>query len=172
MGDVARVSGNKQRPAVYSHYPGTAYLGSKPDGAAVTLPPPQPAPAPQPVPSGAARNTIAWSGFWKRVSDTKYISNKIDNNSSTWQTLTITTTAGCNVTVMLTASSEGSDKGYASHLDGSQSTSSYQLRVSGKESRTYTYAVPAGTHKIHFGYVKDGNISIRADNVTVEIQVH
>lgn len=30
MGDVARASGNQQRPAIYNQFPGTAYLGSKP----------------------------------------------------------------------------------------------------------------------------------------------
>ncbi|MDR0561396.1 MAG: SUMF1/EgtB/PvdO family nonheme iron enzyme [Spirochaetaceae bacterium] len=40
MGDVARASGNKQRPAMYSQFSGIAYLGR--------------APAPQPVPSPAA----------------------------------------------------------------------------------------------------------------------
>jgi hypothetical protein len=30
MGDVARTSGNKQRPAVYNQFPGIAYLGSRP----------------------------------------------------------------------------------------------------------------------------------------------
>ena len=41
MGDVARASGNKQRPAVYSHYAGTAYLGPRPQDPGIT---PQPAP--------------------------------------------------------------------------------------------------------------------------------
>jgi tetratricopeptide (TPR) repeat protein len=45
MGDVARASGNKQRPAVYSQFPGIAYLGSKPGNNT---------PAPQPAPSGDA----------------------------------------------------------------------------------------------------------------------
>ncbi|MFP3040759.1 caspase family protein [Treponema primitia] len=55
-GDVARVSGGSQRPAVYNQFYGIAYLGGRP---AVT-PAPQPAPAPAPVqPTPAPRPTPA-----------------------------------------------------------------------------------------------------------------
>jgi hypothetical protein len=45
--DVARVSGRKQIPAVYSQFFGTAYLA----GTTPVNPPPAPAPAPQPAPA-------------------------------------------------------------------------------------------------------------------------
>jgi hypothetical protein len=58
MGDVVRASGNVQRPAVYSQFPGLAWLGGRPE-----LPASQPAPAqaaslpivplPQPAPEAA-----------------------------------------------------------------------------------------------------------------------
>jgi len=43
MGDVARASGNQQRPAVYNQFAGIAYLGSRPSN-----PSPQPSPTPMP----------------------------------------------------------------------------------------------------------------------------
>ena len=58
--DVARASGNQQRPAVYNQFYGTAYLGTRPAPVATApaQPAPQPAPAParpvQPTPNPAA----------------------------------------------------------------------------------------------------------------------
>ena len=126
--------------------------------------------------SGSSQPTISWTGgFWNRITDTKYVSNTVGDNSSTWQPLTITS-SGCSVTVMLTASCEVTyDKGYASVLDGvsnSTSSSNIEIVVSGSQSQTHTYTVPAGTHKIYFGYVKDVSGIGGSDNVTVEIQVY
>ncbi|MDR1257635.1 MAG: caspase family protein [Spirochaetaceae bacterium] len=50
MGDVARASGNAQRPAVYSQFPGTAYLGSPPASApSVAATPATPSAVAEPV---------------------------------------------------------------------------------------------------------------------------
>ena len=49
MGDVARVSGNSQRPAVYNQFPGIAYLG-QPPRPVVAVPAPPPAAVTPPVP--------------------------------------------------------------------------------------------------------------------------
>jgi formylglycine-generating enzyme required for sulfatase activity len=49
-GDVARVSGGSQRPAVYNQFYGIAYLGSRP-AAPAPAPQPTPAPAPRPTPA-------------------------------------------------------------------------------------------------------------------------
>ena len=127
--------------------------------------------------SGTSQPTISWAGgFWNRITDTKYVSNTVGHGSSTWQPLTITSSSGCSVTVMLTASCEVTyDKGYASVLDGvsnSTSSSNIEIVVSGSQSQTHTYTVPAGTHKIYFGYVKDVSGIGGSDNVTVEIQVY
>lgn len=73
--------------------------------------------------------------------------------------------------VSLTASSEGVDFGYATRLDAAQAIANYQIRVSGTSSQSYTYTIPAGTHTIHFGYVKDSSVSSRNDNVTVAVAV-
>ena len=55
--DVARASGNQQRPAVYNQFYGTAYLGGKPQTAAAQpqQPAPQPTPAPAPTIQPAAK---------------------------------------------------------------------------------------------------------------------
>ena len=53
MGDVARASGNQQRPAVYDQFSGLAYLGSRPVPAAAQ-PAPTPASVAQPTPAPAA----------------------------------------------------------------------------------------------------------------------
>ena len=59
MGDVIRTSNNQQRPAIYSNFPGLAYLGSppapiaqavQPEPAAAPVPAPKPVPVPQPAP--------------------------------------------------------------------------------------------------------------------------
>jgi hypothetical protein len=117
--------------------------------------------------------TLSWYGSWIRSSNDVYYSNSIGNNGSTWQTLTITSTAGCSITVTLTPSTERHfDYGYASTLDGSASTSSYQFRVSGSSSNSYTYTIPAGTHYLYFGYVKDLTAASGADRVTVSVTVN
>jgi hypothetical protein len=122
--------------------------------------------------SAPSEPTISWSGFWIQRNDTKYVSEPVGPGSKTWQTLTITSSSECSVVVKLTASSYPDDYGYASLLDGNQSTSAYQFRVSGTASQTYTYPVPAGTHTIHFGFVKaDYPAWSGSNNVTVEIQV-
>jgi formylglycine-generating enzyme required for sulfatase activity len=51
MGDVARASGNRQRPAVYNQFPGTAYLSGRPP-AVVPAVAPQPE---RPVPANMVR---------------------------------------------------------------------------------------------------------------------
>jgi Tfp pilus assembly protein PilF len=48
-GDVARITGGAQRPGVYSHFYGTAYLGNPPAVAVQPSPAPKPAPAPAPA---------------------------------------------------------------------------------------------------------------------------
>ena len=124
----------------------------------------------QPTPTPT---TLSWSGNWIAYNTNAYYSNSIGNGGSTWQTLTITSNAGCSITVTLTASSEGNyDWGYASTLDGSASTSSYQFRVSGSSSNSQTYTIPAGTHVIRFGYVKDSTASGGNDRVTVSVTVN
>jgi formylglycine-generating enzyme required for sulfatase activity len=65
--DVASASGNQQRPAVYSQFYGTAYLGSRPQtnttaaippaSASVVQPTPTPAPAVQTTPAPAVQTT-------------------------------------------------------------------------------------------------------------------
>jgi tetratricopeptide (TPR) repeat protein len=54
MGDVAKASGNQQRPAVYNQFSGLAYLGSRPSSAAQPAPAPVPAPQP-PAPTQNAK---------------------------------------------------------------------------------------------------------------------
>jgi antitoxin component of RelBE/YafQ-DinJ toxin-antitoxin module len=57
MGDVARASGNQQRPAIYNQFSGLAYLGTRPDGVSEPVSPVQVAavspsqPTPSPMPS-------------------------------------------------------------------------------------------------------------------------
>jgi len=53
--DVSRASGNQQRPAVYSQFYGTAYLGKKKQAAATPKPLPAPAAVPAPAPAPAVR---------------------------------------------------------------------------------------------------------------------
>jgi uncharacterized repeat protein (TIGR02543 family) len=116
--------------------------------------------------------SLTWSGNWTQTGTSKYTSNSISHNGSTWETLVITAPSPCGITVTLTASSEYNyDYGYASRLDGSPSASNYQFRVSGTQSQSYTYMVPAGTHYLYFGYTKDGSESIGNDNVVVEAAV-
>ena len=122
-------------------------------------------------PVSSAPPSFNWSGNWTQTGTNKYTSNSIGDNGSTWETLTITAPNPCNITVRLSASSEaGYDYGYASRLDGSPSASDYYLfPVSGGEIRSYTYTVPAGTHRVYFGYVKDGSVNGGNDNVVVEV---
>ena len=56
MSDVARASNNEQRPALYTDFAETAYLGSRPVASAPVQPTPapaQPRPAPKPAPAPA-----------------------------------------------------------------------------------------------------------------------
>jgi hypothetical protein len=58
MGDVARESENQQRPAVYSQFSETAYLGDRPSAALLPVIALQPAP-PVPIPQDPRRNNRA-----------------------------------------------------------------------------------------------------------------
>jgi hypothetical protein len=117
----------------------------------------------------AASATLAWSGAWTRVSDTKYTSNTIENNANTIERLDITASGAGTITIQITASSEGHDVGYASKLDTGVSTSDHQMGVSGTQVSTYVYTIPSGSHFLQFMYQKDYGYKSGSDNVTVEI---
>jgi hypothetical protein len=51
-------------------------------------------------------DSIAWEGNWNLQANGRVISPPINHNAETWETLTITSGAGCTVSVTLTASSE------------------------------------------------------------------
>jgi fibronectin type 3 domain-containing protein len=120
--------------------------------------------------SSPVSSSFNWSGNWTQTGTNQYTSNSISDSGSTWETLVITAPSLCGITVTLTASSESNfDYGYASRLDGSPSKSDYQFRVSGAQSQTYTYTVPAGTHYLYFGYTKDSFGYTGNDNVVVEV---
>ncbi|MDR1325076.1 MAG: hypothetical protein LBK00_03470 [Treponema sp.] len=116
-----------------------------------------------------ASATMTWSGDWTRVSDTIYTSNAIGHSANTIERLNITASGAGTITIQITASSEGADRGYASKLDTGVSTSEYQMRVSGTQVATYTYDIPSGSHWIQFMYQKDYRDTSGSDNVTVEI---
>jgi hypothetical protein len=114
--------------------------------------------------------TFTWSGSWTQIGPNQYTSNSIGHGQSTWETLRVTTSTGCLVTVKLTASSEDSrDFGYGSKRNGSPSAEDYQIRASGTESKTQVYTIPQGTHCLYFGYVKDHSMSQGTDRVSVEV---
>jgi hypothetical protein len=113
---------------------------------------------------------IAWQGNWMQQNAMQCVSPPINHDGSTSETLTIISAAGCSLSVTLTASSESNyDFGYASVLDTNWTTSSYRMRVSGTETQTSIYNIPAGTHTIKFGYKKDSTNSAGTDNITVSV---
>jgi hypothetical protein len=120
------------------------------------------------VPNGGNGSATAeWHGDWIGTGENTYTSNPIGHSQSTVETLTITTDAPYELTIELTASSEGGyDFGSASLLDSNDTTA---IRVSGAETKTHTYTVPAGTHRIYFTYRKDISDTAGDDNVTVRI---
>ena len=118
------------------------------------------------------QDTLSWFGTWVQSGPNIYVSNRIGDNQETWQMLIIKAlSGGIRLRVGLTASSEGSDYGYALRLNGQVSTNDPQFRVSGTETNTFTYNIPQGVHIIYFGYKKDDSVSSRSDNVTVEVRI-
>jgi hypothetical protein len=124
--------------------------------------------------------TLTWSGSWVETAPNSYYSNPIGHSAETWEKLTINAPSACTITVNLSSSSYSDyyvyyDYGYASYLDGSPSPSQYRLRVYGTSgstaSGTYDYAVPAGTHYIYFGYVKDYTGTSGQDRIYVSVTV-
>ena len=61
--DVARASGNQQRPAVYNMFYGTIYLGSRPVPTPAPQPTPTPTPQPAPTPQPTPSTTTVPAGF-------------------------------------------------------------------------------------------------------------
>jgi hypothetical protein len=113
---------------------------------------------------------MTWSGNWIRASDTIYRSNAIGNSANTIERLDIAASGAGTITIQISASSESDcDYGYASKLDTGVSTSEYQMRVSGTQVATHTYAIPSGSHWIQFMYQKNYGYTSGSDSVTVEI---
>jgi hypothetical protein len=129
--------------------------------------------------------TLTWTGSWVETAPNSYHSNPIGHSAETWETLTISAPSACTLTVNLSSSSYGGfdswsgfsyyDYGYASYLDGSPSPSQYRLRVYGTSgssaSGVYNYKVPAGTHYLYFGYVKDYSHTSGLDRIYVSVTV-
>jgi hypothetical protein len=122
-----------------------------------------------------AAPVLTWSGPWVMDAPNAYHSNPIGSSAETWEKLTISTPSACTITVNLSSSSRYDAIGYASYLDGSPSPSQYRLRVYGTSysdaSGTCDYAVPAGTHYIHFGYVKNYSDAYGQDRIYVSATV-
>ena len=75
MSDVARTSNNEQRPALYTDFAETAFLGAKPSGGR-TEPNPNPTPVAQPIPDGLEYEVV--NG--KSVTIKKYTGNAANLN--------------------------------------------------------------------------------------------
>jgi hypothetical protein len=125
-----------------------------------------------PVPS----NTLTWSGYRTKQSETKYASPVIAAGEVAAQELSIVSNLGCSVQVKLSASCNPSNSGLASKLyesplewdsiDGLE----WLLGVNATVSGTWTYAVPAGAHTIAFAYVKNSAAApVYNDKITVEV---
>jgi len=86
--DVARVSNNQQRPAVYSQFYGTAYLGSKPTTSIQPTPPATPTPIEQIYrigDSGPAGGIIfydkgSYSDGWRYLEAAPATTDRVDQN--------------------------------------------------------------------------------------------
>jgi hypothetical protein len=124
--------------------------------------------------SPGAPPSLEWSTYsgavWSQSGVNKYTSTNKTHNSQSWLQLKITASADCSIMITMSASSEvGRDMGYMSKLNGGAGTSSYLARISGTAYHTDTYSVPAGSHYIYFGYVKNVSLSANNDNVIVQV---
>jgi predicted nucleic acid-binding Zn-ribbon protein len=112
---------------------------------------------------------LSWTGPWSGGGNSR-TSNRIGNSASTWETLSINAPQPCYIEIRIIASCEqGGDFGYATYLDSSPTTGSNPIVVTGTQTGHYRYTVPAGSHSINFGYVKNWTGQSNNDSITVEV---